>query len=141
MNKRQAQRIVKRHGREVTFHWQGADLVRTSYDPLILLRLHTIAGGAFGVVGRSRRLQAGGHSMTLHTARQLCVLVGRRALLKTGPLRVLVHVLDARQCWDRVDCLVSPVAGDGQQWVSVDRLENPIETSRNPQPPALSAGV
>ncbi len=56
------------------------------------------------------------------TTKQLDRLHDRRALLSIGPLRVLVDILDSRQVFARVDCLVSPVNGTGQQWVSVDRL-------------------
>lgn len=71
--------------------------------------------------------------MPQHTTRQLTPLLGRRGLLdagKGGPLgrlAMLVDVLDARQCWDRVDCLVRPVAGDGTAWVSADRLSEPTD--------------
>jgi len=59
------------------------------------------------------------------TVSDLAVLIGRPALLECGKLRVLVTVRDARQVFDRVDCLVEPQAGRGQQWVSVERLTEP----------------
>lgn len=65
-----------------------------------------------------------------HTTTNLQRLLGRRALLTIEKLTVLVDVLDSRQCWDRVDCLVSPIAGDGQQWVSVDRLREDVSPAK-----------
>ena len=45
------------------------------------------------------------------------------AYLRIHPLRVLVQILDSREVWGRVDCLVSPIHGSGEQWVSLDRLD------------------
>ena len=61
----------------------------------------------------------------MYTTRELNPLHDRQALLSVDSLRVLVNVLDTRQVFARVDCLVSPVNGAGQQWVSVDRLSQP----------------
>ncbi len=61
----------------------------------------------------------------MYTTKQLDPLHGRQALLAVDSLRVLVNVLDSRQVFARVDCLVSPVNGQGEQWVSVDRLSQP----------------
>lgn len=58
----------------------------------------------------------------MHTTRELTILHDRRGLLEVGTLRVEVLVLDTRQVFGRVDCLVEPVSGSGRQWVSVDRL-------------------
>jgi len=46
----------------------------------------------------------------------------RPAILTIGPLKFAVQVLDSRQVFSRVDCLVTPLHGAGQQWVSTDRL-------------------
>lgn len=56
---------------------------------------------------------------------ELHTLHGREANLEIGPLRVRVRIHDSRQVFARVDCLVSPLAGSGRQWVSVDRLSEP----------------
>jgi hypothetical protein len=59
----------------------------------------------------------------IFTAKELKPLTERRrALLEIEKIRVAVYVLDARECWGKVQCLVCPVAGESQQWVSVDRL-------------------
>jgi hypothetical protein len=46
----------------------------------------------------------------------------RGALLECGALRVAVEVLDVRRVFARIDVLVKPAAGEGQQWVALDRL-------------------
>lgn len=51
--------------------------------------------------------------------------VGRQGVLKIDQLRVAVQCVDARQCWQRIDVLVTPIAGSGEQWVSADRLTFP----------------
>ena len=48
--------------------------------------------------------------------------VGRQALLIMGNLLVPVQCVDARQVFRRIDVLVTPVGGDGEQWVAADRL-------------------
>lgn len=37
-------------------------------------------------------------------------------------LTVPVRVLDARQCWDRLDFYVQPVHGAGHRWVQASRV-------------------
>jgi|GEM_PF-6916863 len=39
-----------------------------------------------------------------------------------GRWRVRVYVLDVRQRWGAADLLVAPVAGEGQAWVSAERV-------------------
>ncbi len=69
--------------------------------------------------------------MPQRTTNPLSPLIGHRAMRDRGHgsplsrLLMLVDVLDSRQCWDRVDCFVRPVAGDGTAWVSCDRLAEP----------------
>jgi hypothetical protein len=45
------------------------------------------------------------------------------AYLSVGPLTILVKVINSRTVFGRVDCLVSPIHGKGQQWVSEERLQ------------------
>ena len=33
-----------------------------------------------------------------------------------------VLILDVRELWGRIDCLIRPVAGEGKCWVSIDKL-------------------
>jgi hypothetical protein len=56
------------------------------------------------------------------TGKELAALIGREGLLFIHPIRVAVRVLDSRVVYSRVDCLITPIAGNGQQWVSLDRL-------------------
>lgn len=58
----------------------------------------------------------------MFTTAELHPLHRKLAFLSVGTLRVPVSVLDTRQVFSRVDCLVTPVGGNGEQWVSVDRL-------------------
>lgn len=37
-------------------------------------------------------------------------------------MRVQVTIQDVRSAFGRIDALVTPVAGDGQKWVSSDRF-------------------
>ncbi len=58
-------------------------------------------------------------------------LVGKRGWLdvpkpykSTGPLFVIgVRILDARSAYGRIDVLVEPESGEGQAWVSADRVK------------------
>jgi hypothetical protein len=57
------------------------------------------------------------------TAANLAVFVGCTGTWRPEPgwksnLTVRVNILDARKVWNRVDYLITPVAGTGQQWVS-----------------------
>ncbi|MEN6367732.1 MAG: hypothetical protein ABFC88_13050 [Thermoguttaceae bacterium] len=54
--------------------------------------------------------------------KELAALIGKEGLLSVNPIQVAVRVLDARVVYSRVDCLVTPLAGKGQQWVSSERL-------------------
>jgi hypothetical protein len=57
------------------------------------------------------------------TTVELSALVGKEALLRIHPIQVGVKILDARVAYSRVDCLIAPIIGNGQQWVAKDRLE------------------
>lgn len=61
----------------------------------------------------------------MFTTTKLAELIGRPALLNCNGLSVQVEILDSRQCWNRTDCLVRPVAGSGEKWVACDRLSEP----------------
>jgi hypothetical protein len=56
------------------------------------------------------------------TTRQMQPVVGMSGVLRFEKLDVGVTILDVRQVWGRVDVLVEPCAGSGQQWVSSDRV-------------------
>lgn len=57
------------------------------------------------------------------TAQQMMAAVGRVGLLMIDSLRVPVEVLDSRYTFGRTDLLVSPVGGNGQQWVERARVD------------------
>ena len=49
--------------------------------------------------------------------------VGHTGLWKVSDLvRVRVNILDARQVYDRVDLLITPIGGSGKQWVSIQKV-------------------
>lgn len=66
------------------------------------------------------------------SVRKLAELIGETRRLRVDGLRVDVEIRDVREVFGRVDCLVSPVAGSGGQWVSFDRLDS-IATAQEVQ--------
>ena len=86
-------------------------------------------GGSYGRLSRPvvRQIRPGAASLGLRgdrmTTRELSALIGKEGLLSIHPIRVAVRVLDSRVVYSRVDCLITPIAGNGQQWVSRDRLD------------------
>lgn len=64
------------------------------------------------------------HTPNAGTATAMAPLVGQHGLLNVGPLKVMVRVQDVRKQWGRTDLLVTPTAGTGQQWVSLDRVSD-----------------
>ena len=46
-------------------------------------------------------------------------------------LIVWCDVLDSRSMWGRVDYLVSPVSGEGQQWIDSTRVDRSKTTDLN----------
>jgi hypothetical protein len=42
--------------------------------------------------------------------------------LRIEQLQVIVQILDARKVWDRVDYLIRPIQGTGEQWVCSTRV-------------------
>ncbi len=57
------------------------------------------------------------------TTKELAALIGKEALLTCHPLQFGVKILDTRVVFSRVDCLVKPIIGNGNQWVSLERLQ------------------
>ena len=56
------------------------------------------------------------------TAQEMIHLINKTALLDTNHLRVPVTIKDIKKVWDRTDCLITPVNGSGETWVSLRRL-------------------
>ena len=56
------------------------------------------------------------------TVAQMATLVGQEGLLRVERLQVQVRVVDVRTVYGRLQLLVEPVAGSGQQWVDADRV-------------------
>lgn len=50
--------------------------------------------------------------------------VGKTATLPVGKLGVRVHVLGVKNRFGNVDALISPIVGDGEQWVLASRLDD-----------------
>lgn len=61
-------------------------------------------------------------------AKQQQELLGKRFHLLADGLRVAVEVSNVREAYGRTDCLVRPVSGEGEKWVSKDRLALPPAT-------------
>lgn len=61
---------------------------------------------------------------TPNTATDLAVFVGAQGDLLQGEMRIRVRIVNARKVWSRVDYLVTPVAGSGEQWVAAGRVES-----------------
>ena len=57
------------------------------------------------------------------TAAMLSIPIGSEGMLRCGDMYVRVRILDARCVFNRVDLLVTPIAGDGTQWVAADRVK------------------
>jgi len=61
------------------------------------------------------------------TANDMYPTIGQVGDLYVGglaELRFAVRVVDVRQRWGRTDVLVTPLAGDGLAWKSLDSLTN-----------------
>ena len=56
------------------------------------------------------------------TAKEMTELLDKTALLDTNELKFPVIIKDVKKVWDRVDCLITPVNGSGETWVSLRRL-------------------
>jgi len=48
---------------------------------------------------------------------------GGEGFVTIDKLTVAVRVLDARKVFGRIDVLVTPKEGRGEQWISMDRVE------------------
>jgi hypothetical protein len=58
------------------------------------------------------------------TAKHLNANIGKTAILSVEKtLKVMVRILDCREVWGRQDYEITPLAGDGKQWVSADRVK------------------
>ena len=57
------------------------------------------------------------------TTSELSQFIGQEGRYKTGSMTVNVRIIDTRKHWDRIDCLIQPVAGEGQQWVALTSLQ------------------
>ncbi len=43
-------------------------------------------------------------------------------MLRIDGLKVEVKIINIRKVWNRIDCLVTPISGNGEQWVALERL-------------------
>ncbi len=55
-------------------------------------------------------------------AKEMLRLMNNSAMLNLDGLLVEVNILDIRKAWGRTDCLITPISGSGQTWVSLERL-------------------
>lgn len=55
------------------------------------------------------------------TATEMIPAVGQRVMVRCDELNVDCKVIDVKTAWGKPRLLVAPVAGSGQQWVSLDR--------------------
>ena len=56
------------------------------------------------------------------TVKEMTALLDKTALLATNELKFPVLIKDVKKSWDRTDCLITPVNGSGETWVSLRRL-------------------
>jgi hypothetical protein len=54
--------------------------------------------------------------------KEMASYIGKVVNLKVESLSIPVEIEDIRKVWQRVDVLISPVNGNGSQWVSLDRV-------------------
>ena len=63
---------------------------------------------------------SGGHKMGM---KEIAKLIGTKAVVNVEKsLKIEVEIMDARAQFGRVDYLVRPLAGAGEQWLSSDRV-------------------
>lgn len=53
---------------------------------------------------------------------KLSQALGTRVLVRFGSVSVWAVVNDVRKVWNRVDLLIQPESGEGEEWVSMDRV-------------------
>jgi hypothetical protein len=51
------------------------------------------------------------------------LLKGQRSTIRMDGLTIQVKVIDLRRVWNRVDALITPIAGEGETWVDASRLK------------------
>lgn len=56
------------------------------------------------------------------TARDMVNTIGKTGTLRVEELQIGVEIVDIRKVWNRIDFLVSPVNGQGEKWVSEERV-------------------
>jgi hypothetical protein len=57
-----------------------------------------------------------------NTVNDLVPAIGARVLVRFESLTVACTVRNAKNTWNKVRLLVSPVAGEGEQWIELGRL-------------------
>jgi hypothetical protein len=57
------------------------------------------------------------------SVKDLAKAIGRTGLYHVGTLKFDVKVMDVRQVFGRIDFLVTPEHGNGQQWVESSRVQ------------------
>lgn len=61
--------------------------------------------------------------MNAQTAALQAPLISQVASINVDGFTIPVKIKDVRSVWGRTDCLVTPVNGAGEKWVSRDRLK------------------
>ena len=58
------------------------------------------------------------------TLQEMTKILSKTALFHCGigDITIPVVIKDIRKVYDRVDCLITPVSGSGETWVSLRRL-------------------
>ena len=54
---------------------------------------------------------------------KLAATVGKKAFWSVEGTKVPVDILDVRQVWSRVDYYCKPLFGEGEKWISHERIE------------------
>lgn len=58
---------------------------------------------------------------------KLAAAIGKKAVANMEDLKFGVEILDVRKVWSRVDYLVKPIAGKGEQWISGSRISDIVD--------------
>jgi hypothetical protein len=60
--------------------------------------------------------------MFIMGVKEMASYIGKVGQLKLDSFLIAVEISDIRKVWQRIDVLVSPVHGNGEQWVCLDRV-------------------
>lgn len=63
-----------------------------------------------------------------HTAQYMSPAIGQEIFVSMESLMIPCKVLDVKSSWGKIRLLVTPVRGEGEQWIEVERIKKVLET-------------